>query len=156
MTRLWARKVTRPRVIRQQQYENAYIYGAVCPMRDLAVGLVLPNVNIHGMQLHLDEISKQTPSGHHAVVVFDQAAWHTSQKINIFSNVSLVSLPAASPELNPQEQVWQWLRDHDLANRCFKNYDDIVDACCKAWNNFTSVKDRIKQLCYRNWIDIMA
>lgn len=156
MTRLWARKGTRPRVIRQQQYENAYIYGAVCPERDLGIALVLPNVNIQGMQLHLAEISKQTPSGHHAVVVLDQAAWHTSQKINIFSNVSLISLPAASPELNPQEQVWQWLRDRELANRCFKNYEDIVDACCKAWNNFISVKDRVKQLCNRDWIHVMA
>ena len=156
MTRLWARKGTRPRVIRQQQYENAYIYGAVCPERDLGIALVLPNVNIQGMQLHLTEISKQTPIGRHAVVILDQAAWHTSQKINIFSNVSLFSLPAASPELNPQEQVWQWLRDHELANRCFKNYEDIVDASCNAWNNFISVKNRIKQLCNRNWIYAMA
>ena len=60
-------------------------------------------------------------------------------------------LPAASPELNPTEQVWQVLRDRYLANRCFESYDHIVESCCDAWNAFTSGEGAIRQLCSRDW-----
>ena len=45
LTRTWAKKGTRPRLVRQQQFEYAYIFGAVCPAQDQAVGLVLPVIN---------------------------------------------------------------------------------------------------------------
>lgn len=138
-TRLWARKGTRPRVVRQQQSQSqsAYIFGAVCPECDAAVGLVLPFANTQTMALHLEAISQAVPPGRHAVVVLDQAGWHTTPKLPQLPNVSLLSLPAGSPELNPAEQVWQQLRDRSLANRCSDSYEDIIDACCEAWNKFT-------------------
>ena len=119
VTRLWAEKGTRPRVIRQQQFEYAYIFGAICPQRDQAVGLVLPTVNIGGMKLHLEQIAASVPEGRHAVLVLDRAGWHTSKKIGTHTNLSILPLPAASPELNPTEQIWRQLRDEELANRCF-------------------------------------
>ena len=138
-TRLWARKGKRPRVVRQQQSESAYIFGAVCPQCDAAVGLVLPFANTQTMALHLEAVSQAVPPGRHAVLVLDQAGWHTTPKLPQFPNVSLLSLPAGSPELNPAEQVWQQLRDRDLANRCYDSYEHIVDACCEAWNKFTQI-----------------
>ena len=151
VTRTWARKGTRPRVIRQQQFEYVYIFGAVCPSRNEAVGLVLPAVNTDAMIAHLKEISLQVPSGRHAVLVLDRAAWHTTRRLKVFNNLTLLPLPAASPELNPTEQVWQVLRDNWLANRCFDGYEAIVEACCKAWNWFVDIPDHIKQLCSRSW-----
>lgn len=74
VSRILARKGSRPRVIRQQQFEYAYIFGAVCPEKDLAVGLVLPSIGTICMQKHLDEIAKQIEPGKHAVLVFDPAA----------------------------------------------------------------------------------
>jgi transposase len=59
----------------------------------------------------LEEISKEIEPGNHAVIVFDRAAWHTTKKLRLPNNISLLPLPAASPELNPTEQVWQVLRD---------------------------------------------
>lgn len=134
LTRTWARKGTRPRLTRQQQFEYTYLFGAVCPARDRAVGLVLPAVNIHAMLTHLEHISASIPKGRHAVLVLDRAAWHTTAKIRKFDNLTLLPLPPASPELNPVEQVWQKLRDNWLANRCFDGYEAIVEACCEAWN----------------------
>jgi len=96
VTRIWARRGTRPRVIRQQQFEYAYIFGAVCPMRDQAVGLVMPTIGTDCMQLHLDEIAKQITPGNHAVIVFDQAAWHTTKKLSFAKNISLLPLPVIS------------------------------------------------------------
>ena len=92
--------------------------------------------------------------GRDAVLVLDQAGWHTTPKLPQLPNVSLLSLPAGSPELNPAEQVWQQLRDRSLANRCYASYDDIVDACCEAWNKFTQIPNAIRSLCTRNWTNL--
>lgn len=154
MTRTWARKGTRPRLRRQQQFEYAYLFGAVCPKESKAVGLVLPVVNAEAMLAHLSEISKHVLPGRHAVLLLDQAAWHTTQKVKQFDNLTLLSLPVASPELNPVEQVWQQLRDNWLANRCFESYDAIVDACCSAWNWFVDLPHRVHQLCSRSWANL--
>ena len=155
VTRLWTKTGTRPRAVRQLQYEYAYIYGAVCPAKDKGVALVLPAVNNEAMKLHLEEISKNITEGRHAVIVMDRAPWHTSLKVNIYKNITILPLPPASPELNPTEQVWQWLRDKDLANRCYSGYQDIVDACCNAWNKFCKGKDQIRNLCSRSWANIV-
>lgn len=153
VTRIWARRGTRPRVIRQQQFEYAYIFGAVCPKKDQAVGLIMPTIGTNCMQLHLDEIAKQIEPGNHAVIIFDQAAWHTTKKLRLAKNISLLPLPAASPELNPTEQVWQVLRDRYLANRHFNSYDHILESCSDAWNAFTSRPGAIRELCSREWVN---
>ena len=151
-TRLWARKGTRPRVVRQQQSESAYIFGAVCSQQDSAVGLVDAARQYRG-----DEPPPAGPERggvcgtRHAVLVLDRAGWHTMPKLPQFPNVSLLPLPAGSPELNPAEQVWQQLRDRHLANRCYDGYEQIVDACCEAWNAFTQIPGAIRSLCSRSW-----
>lgn len=154
VSRIWARKGSRPRVIRQQQFEYAYIFGAVCPMKDRAVGLVMPIIGTFCMQKHLEEIAKQIEPGNHGVIVFDQAAWHMTKKLKLPKNISLLPLPAASPELNPTEQVWQVLRDRYLGNRCFNSYEHILESCCDAWNIFTSTPGAIQKLCSRTWATI--
>jgi len=154
LTRTWALKGTRPRLTRQQQFEYAYLFGAVCPMRNESVGLVLPAVNIHTMLIHLKEISLNIPPGRHALLILDRAAWHTTKRVRMFDNITLLPLPAASPELNPVEQVWQKLRDNWLANRCYDGYEAIVDACCHAWNWFVDIPNQIQQLCTRSWANL--
>lgn len=141
-------------MIRQQQFEYAYIFGAVCPQRDRGVALVMPSVGTDCMQEHLNEISQHVEREKHAILVLDRATWHTTKKLKIPYNLSLLSLPTASPELNPIEQVWQVLRDRYLANRCFSTYTHIVECCCQAWNSFTEKLGAIKQLCSRTWASI--
>ncbi len=150
-TRLWARKGTRPRVVRQQQSESAYIFGAFCPAQDSSAGVVLPRADTEAMGHQLKAVSDMVPAGRHAVIVLDRAGWHTTSKLPRFANISLLPLPAGSPELNPAEQVWQQLRDRSLANRCFDGYEHIVDACCDAWNAFTDIPGAIRSLCSRSW-----
>ena len=86
------------------------------------------------MQAHLAEISAMVDPGAHAVVMVDQAGWHMSPKLNVPDNITLLPLPPRSPELNPVENIWQFLRDNWLSNRIFKSYDEIVALCCEAWN----------------------
>ena len=101
------------------------------------------------MKLHLQAISDAVPDGRHALLIVDGAAWHS--KNYDLPNVTLLKLPPYSPELNPVEQVWQWLKQRFLSNRCFNNYDDIVDACCDAWNEFRNDSDLVSRICSRDW-----
>jgi transposase len=151
LTRLWAPKGSRPGVVRQQQFVSAYLFGAVCPARDEAVGLVMPWVNTAAMQRHLEEIAAAVPAGRHAVVVADRAGWHLTPQLKVPANLSLLPLPAASPQLNPTEQVWEQLRQSHLANRCYSGYEDIVEACCRAWNSFVDTAGAVRKLCSRTW-----
>jgi len=84
------------------------------------------------MALHLAEISLAVAPGAHAVVLMDRAGWHTTGKLEIPSNISIIALPAKCPELNPVENIWQFMRDNWLSNRVFTSYDNIVDHCCEA------------------------
>jgi hypothetical protein len=153
LTRVWARKGTRPRIPRQQQFIAAYIFGAVCPKKDKGAAVIVPYANTYAMQVHLDEIAQQVEAGKHAVVVLDKAGWHTSKSLQVPKNISLLSLPPYSPELNPQEQVGRQMKHNDLANRSFKNYDDIVEASTLAWKNITA-PGNIQSLCFRSWASL--
>jgi hypothetical protein len=89
-----------------------------------AAALALPACNTEAMQVHLDEIATKVTPGAHAVVVLDQAGWHKSQALKVPSNISLMPLPPRSPELNPHENIWQFMRHNWLSNRIFKSFDD--------------------------------
>jgi hypothetical protein len=111
-----------------------------------AVGLILPQVNTEAMQLHLDEVSSQLPEDVHAAMLADGAGWHTAAKLTIPQNITIIKIPPYSPELNPAEKPWQYVKDNSLSNRLFKSYEDILDACQTAWNNLLAEKGRIKSL----------
>ncbi len=151
-TRLWARKGTRPRAIRQQQFEYAHFFGAVCPQTGETEALIVPYLSKEIMRQHLLQIANRTKPGRHAVVVMDGAGWHTADIADEFTNHSIIKLPPYSPELNPIEQVWSWLRQHHLANRSFQSYEDIVDVCSCAWNSFIIDTKRVMSLCRREWV----
>ncbi len=103
------------------------------------------------MEIHLKEISDPVSEGRHALIVSDGAAWHTTEKLQCPENISLLTLPAYSPELNPAELVWRQQRQDSLSCRCFETYDTIVDACCDARNSFTSKAGAVSSLCSREW-----
>ena len=153
-TRIWAEKGTRPRVVRQKQFISAYIFGAVCPKLDIAAAVVLPLANTDAMQKHIEEISLCIPDGRHAVIVADKAGWHIAKELDWGEKISFLALPPYSPELNPTERVWEKLREDDLANRCFENYEEILTVCCDAWNKFIEIPETIRNLCSRKWADL--
>jgi len=103
------------------------------------------------MSMHLAEIAQAVAPGAHAVLLMDQAGWHTTSKLDLPSNISIVQLPAKCPELNPVENIWQFMRDNWLSNRIFKSHDDIVDHCCEAWNKLVAQPWRIMSIGRRQW-----
>ena len=150
-TRLWAERGTRPRVVKQQQFEYAYLFGSVCPAKGVGEAIVVPWVNKDIMISHLEQISKATEQSRHAVVIMDGASWHSDDIGNELNNVSIIKLPPYSPELNPIEQVWSWLRQHYLANQSFNDYDDTVSQVCRAWNGFLECRGQVAKMRTRDW-----
>ena len=111
----------------------------------------LPRRNTAAMALHLAEISRTVTPGAHAVLLLDQAGWHLSAKLDVPDNITLMPLPPKSPELNPVENIWQFIRDNWLSNRISQSYDDIVDHCCFAWNRLVDQPWTIMSIGLRNW-----
>jgi hypothetical protein len=151
ITRRWARRGTRPSAPHDQRTASTYIFGAICPRDGKGAALVLPACNIKAMNLHLAEIATEIAPGKHAIVLLDQAGWHMSARLIVPLNITLVPLPAKCPELNPQENVWQYMRDNWLSNRVFKSYEDILDHCCFAWKRLVDQPWRIMSIGLRDW-----
>jgi DDE superfamily endonuclease len=114
ITRRWARRGSRPSAPHDQRTASTYIFGAICPHQGKAVGLILPWCNTEAMDLHLAAISADVAPGRHAALLVDQAGWHLSARLVVPANITIVPLPAKCPELNPQENVWQFIRDNWL------------------------------------------
>ena len=151
ITRRWAPRGTRPSAPSDQRTQSAYIFGAICPAEGKAAGLILPRCTTQAMALHLEEISLAIAPGHHAVLMLDQAGWHLSPKLKVPDNITLLPLPSKSPELNPVETVWQYMRDNWLSNRVFSSYPDILDHCCEAWNRLVDQPWTIMSIGLRQW-----
>ena len=151
ITRRWARRGTRPSAPKDQRTASAYLFGAICPAEGKGAGLVLPRCTSESMSLHLAEISHSVAPGAHAVVLLDQAGWHQSHRLVTPANITLLYLPAKAPELNPVENVWQFLRDNWLSNRIFASYTDILEHCCQAWSRLTDQPWTIMSIGLRDW-----
>jgi hypothetical protein len=151
MVRRWFQRGMRPRMVKDQRYRSAYIFGAVCPARDTGAALVLPHVSVAAMNLLLAEVSGLLPERTHAVMLIDNAGWHTANELRVPPNISLVHLPPYAPELNAIEKVWQYLRNRYLSGRLFTNTRAIIKACCEAWNRLMAETGRITSLTDFEW-----
>jgi hypothetical protein len=154
LCRRWYEKGIRPRGCRDLRHEAVYLFGAVCPERDTGVALILPEVNTAAMQLMLDELGQAVAAGAHAVVIMDRAGWHCAKDLTVPANLTPVFLPAYSPELNAIERLWLYLKERFLSHRLWPDYDDIVDACCQAWNTARAETGRIRSLCHYDWAKV--
>lgn len=151
ITRRWAKRGTRPSEPKDQRTKWAYIFGAVCPAKGKGVGLVMPYADTPAMNKHLRLISAEVAPGAHAVILLDQAGWHTTPKLKVPDNITLLKLPPRAPELNPIENIWQFMRDNYLSNRVFTSYEDILAHCCEAWNELIKQPWLIRSIGMRKW-----
>ena len=114
----------------------------------------MPAANAEAMSLHLAAIGSKVAPGSHAALVLDGAGYHIAAALAIPNNVTLVPLPPYAPELNPMENVWEYLRGNKLAITVFKDYDDIVDQSCQAWNLFANDRERVASVTTRSWATV--
>ena len=151
LVRQWARRGSRPRQPKDQRYKSAYLFGAICPARGTGAALMMPLANTHAMQVHLHEIARAVAPGAHAALLMDRAGWHITAALKMPNNITPILLPSRAPELNPVENVWQYLRQTHLSNRVFHDHDAIIDAGCQAWNRLIERPSRIMSIGMRQW-----
>lgn len=147
ISRKWAAKGTRPPAVKQTQYDYLYVIGAVCPQTGQSVGFLSPYVNAQIMNKFLEQFSNEMDSGVHAVIVWDKAGFHTAREIKGRPNITLVYLPPYSPELNPIENLWHYLKKNEWSNRIYNDYEELLKAACIAWRKHCLNRELIKSVC---------
>lgn len=149
---VWAEIGSRPPMVRDTRHDSLHIFGAICPARGVGAAIIMPAVNTEAMNEHLKEISTQIAPHAHAILVCDGAGWHQpGERLIVPGNITLMSLPPYAPELNPMENVWDYLRGNKLSSLVWDSYHDMLVASKNAWNFLTSDPARITSIGTRSW-----
>lgn len=155
ITSVWAERGSRPAAVRDNRHDSAWLFGAICPTRAVGAAIIMPAVNSEAMAEHLQEIGRQVADGAHAILVCDGAGWHQpGKRLPVPTNISLLPLPGYAPELNPIENVWEYLRGNQLSLSVWDSYEAILEACRNAWNALMNNPDRIRSITRRDWASV--
>jgi transposase len=144
LTRIWAKRGTDVKIKKKDGYESFYVYSSVSPYSGKDFNLFLPEVNTAMMNIYLRELSKEY-SDKEIMMIMDQAGWHKSKELKIPSNIKLLFLPPYSPELNPVEKLWRWIRIEATHNWVFDYLGQLMDAVQKAFIKLTA--EKLSRLC---------
>ena len=139
-------------ILRDRRFTWAYLFGAVCPDRGVGAAIVMPTVNIDAINEHLKEISYHVAPGSHCLLQVDGAGWHgPSETLIVPDNITLLKIPPYTPELNPVENIWEYLRGNYLSNLVWETYEEILQACCEAWRKLVRAPEVIQSIAKREW-----
>jgi len=144
LTHVWARTGSRPRAVRQTRYDWVYLYAAVEPASGESAALVAPHVNTGTLNAFLQILEREREADEHFVLIMDQAGWHKSRDLKRPDGITVL-LPAYSPQLNPVENLWHYLRSHYLSNRGYEDYDALWAAGTQAYRMLTP--EGVKSVC---------
>ena len=131
--RAWAPPGCRPMAPRQIIRKYIYAYVAVCPALGKMTALILPWANTTMMSIFLNQLS-QDYSDYFIIMVTDGAGWHTSKKLQVPENITLVKQPSHSPEVNPVEHIWEEIREKNFHNKALHSLDDVEARLCDGLN----------------------
>ena len=152
ITNVWARRGSRPTAVRQTEYEYLWVLGAVCPETGKAEGLLSPRLNTEVVNVFLEQFSARLEADEHAVLIWDGAGFHTSKSLRIPQNITLLQLPAYSPELNPIENLWHYLKSRFWSNRAYASYEELETAAIDAWRRAVLNPDLMKTVCAAKYL----
>jgi transposase len=156
ITRVWARKGSRPRAVRQNGREWLYVLMAVCAATGAASALIMPELNAGVLNLFLEQFSRELPAGVHAVLIWDGAGYHAGGELVVPGNVSLIRLPPYSPELNPVENLWHYLRSHHWSNREYEGYEDLKREAVRSLCAVREDAESLKSICNAEYVQRRA
>src|SRR3954468_12070591 len=156
LARVWARRGSRPRGVRQNQYTYLYVLTAVCVGPGAASGLISPTLNAGVINLFLEQFSRELAAGSHAALVWDGAGYHTGGDLVVPANVSLIRLVPYSPELNPVENLWHYLRSHYWSLRVYRDYEALEAAAMAAWRAVCLVPEAVRSICAAPYVSNCA
>jgi transposase len=153
VTNVWAKTGSRPTALRQTEYEYLWVLGAVCPETGHAEGLLSPQLNAKIVSEFLRQFSQTITAGEHAVMLWDGAGFHTTKQLCLPENITVVTLPAYSPELNPIENLWHYLKSHCWSNRTYEDYDALEQAAVDAWRQVALDSELMKTVCAAPYLE---
>jgi transposase len=156
ITRVWAPRGSRPRAVRQTQYTYLFVLVAVCAATGAASALIMPELNAAVINQFLEQFARERPAGVHAVLIWDGAGYHTAGALVVPPNVSLILLPPYSPELNPVENLWHYLRSHDWSNRVYGGYEELRDEAVRSLCRVCLDAERMKTVCAAGYVALSA
>lgn len=119
----------------------------MCPATGRAEGLVAPKLDTGVVQSFLDGLAATIPAGTHVVLVWDGAGYHVAKALRVPANLTVVTLPPYSPELNPVERLWLYLRGHHWSNRVYPDIGAVEEAAVSGWRAVCLHPEKIKTIC---------
>jgi transposase len=152
ITRVWARKGSRPRAVRQNGREWLYVMIAVCAATGGASALIMPELNTAVVNLFLEQFARELPAGVHAVLIWDGAGFHNGGDLLVPAGVSLIRLPPYSPELNPVENLWHYLRSHHWSNRMYEGYEELKEEAVRSLGVVCQDIAKLRTICNNDYI----
>ena len=153
LSRCWVLRHDRPVVTRQMIREYVYAYTAVCPYTGDAFSIISPVNNTDAMNTFLQLLTAQYHE-YNIIMVLDGAGWHTSHTLKIPPNISLLHLPPYSPELNPVEHIWDYIREQKgFNNHTFDTIEQVEERLEYALKEISNENDKIKSHCNFHWIN---
>ena len=145
----WFKKGSRTSIPCRLGFKSFYSYSAVSPKSGDDFSLLMPVVDTEAMNVFLSEMSVWLGS-RNILLIMDRASWHKCKDLNIPGNIHIFYLPAYSPELNPVEKLWQYMKDNILKNRVYDLLEDLEDVVCQFIQGFD--KETIKSVCNVNYM----
>jgi transposase len=125
----WFKKGTRTGVEMKLGFKNFYLYSAVSPISGKNTSLIFSSVNTACMTAFLQELSREY-CGKKVVLVLDGAGWHRAKALAVPANITLMYLPPYSPELNPVERLWLYIKRNTIRNRIYLTLDELQNSIC--------------------------
>lgn len=153
LTRQWAPRGSRPPAVKQTQYDYLYVLAAASPQTGQTVGLLAPQLNTAIINAFFRQFEQEVDPETHVVLFWDQAGYHTARDVKPPPNVTLIPLPPYSPELNPIENLWHYLRSHYWSNNSYEDYDELRDAACDAWQRSCLDAALIRTVCRVDYLE---
>lgn len=151
LARIWALSGKPLQIKVKQAYQNFYIYGAVEPKTGENFSLFLPWVNTEMMNLYLEQMSHAF-TNEEIVIIMDQAGWHKSKDLVVPDNIEIIYLPPYSPELNPIERLWKYMKTHFIHNRVFDSLKQMMAHMVDVFGDLTN--ETVSSLCHCSYLDL--
>ena len=139
--------------MRQNGRTSLYVLTAVCAAVGTAAGLIVPELNTAVVNVFLEQFSRQLSSGVHAVLLWDGAGYHVGKDLVVPSNVSLINLLPYSPELNPVENLWHYLRAHYWSNGVYRDYDALLEVATETWRMVCMDPEKVRSICAAPYLE---
>ncbi len=151
-TRVWARRGSRPRAVRQNGRPWLDVRMAVCLSTGSVSAVLMPEWDTAVINRLLEQFARELPAGVHAVVIWDGAGDHTGGDLVVPGNVSRIQLPPYSPELNPVENRWPSLRSHHWSNRSYRDYAELEGEAIRSLGVVCGDAEQRKEICKADYV----